>query len=71
MVAFTFPHAPITAEALAIVRELKPEIPVLARARFASDVERLKRLGAAVVVNDELEAAKSIVESAIIMQGDS
>jgi len=71
MVAFTFPDAPITAEALSIVRELKPEMPVLARARFASDVERLKRLGAAVVVNDELEAAKSIVESAIIMQGDS
>jgi monovalent cation:H+ antiporter-2, CPA2 family len=71
MVAFTFPDAPITAEALSIVRELKPDVPVLARARFASDVERLKRLGAAVVVNDELEAAKSIVESALIMQGDS
>lgn len=71
MVAFTFPDAPVTAEALSIVHELRPEVPVLARARFASDVERLKRLGAAVVVNDELEAAKSIVESAIIMQGDS
>jgi CPA2 family monovalent cation:H+ antiporter-2 len=45
-------------------------VPVLARARFASDVERLKRLGAAVVVNDELEAAKSIVEGALVMQGD-
>lgn len=71
MVAFTFPDAPITAEALAIVRELRPDVPVLARARFASDVERLKRLGAAVVVNDELEAAKSIVESALVIQGDA
>lgn len=70
MVAFTFPDAPITAEALAIVRELRPDVPVLARARFASDVERLKRLGAAVVVNDELEAAKSIVESALVIQGE-
>jgi CPA2 family monovalent cation:H+ antiporter-2 len=71
MVAFTFPDAPVTAEALSIVRELRPDVPVLARARFASDVERLKRLGAAVVVNDELEAAKSIVESALVMQGDA
>jgi len=70
MVAFTFPDAPITAEALAIVRQLQPNVPVLARARFASDVERLKRLGAAVVVNDELEAAKSMVEGALVMQGD-
>jgi CPA2 family monovalent cation:H+ antiporter-2 len=71
MVAFTFPYAPITAEALAIVRELKPEVPVLARARFASDVEQLKRLGAAVVINDELDAAKSFVQSALMMQGES
>lgn len=70
MVAFTFPDATITTEALAIVRELRPDVPVLARARFASDVERLKRLGAAVVVNDELEAAKSIVESALVIQGE-
>lgn len=70
MVAFTFPDATVTAEALSIVRELRPDVPVLARARFASDVERLKRLGAAVVVNDELEAAKSIVEGALVMQGD-
>jgi monovalent cation:H+ antiporter-2, CPA2 family len=70
MVAFTFPDATITAEALSIVREMRPNVPVLARARFASDVERLKRLGAAVVVNDELEAAKSIVESALVIQGE-
>ena len=70
MVAFTFPDATVTAGALSIVRELRPDVPVLARARFASDVERLKRLGAAVVVNDELEAGKSIVESALVMQGD-
>jgi CPA2 family monovalent cation:H+ antiporter-2 len=69
LVAFTIPDATITAEALSIVRELRPEIPVLARARFASDVERLKRLGAAVVVNDEREAGLAVVTHALKMQG--
>lgn len=70
MVAFTFPDATITADALSIVRELRPDIPVLARARFGSDVDRLKRLGAAVVINDELEAARSVVEHARVLQGE-
>ncbi|HYF36753.1 MAG TPA: cation:proton antiporter [Prosthecobacter sp.] len=70
MVAFTFPDATITAGALNIIRELRPDIPVLARARFAPDVERLKRLGAAVVVNDEIEASRAVVEKALKIQGD-
>ena len=69
LVAFTFPDATITTEALSIVRELRPDLPVLARARFASDVERLKRLGAAIVVNDELEAGHAVVTHALKMQG--
>jgi CPA2 family monovalent cation:H+ antiporter-2 len=69
MVAFTFPDATITAEALDIIREIRPDIPVLARARFAPDVERLKRLGAAVVVNDEIEASRAVVEKALKLQG--
>jgi len=69
MVAFTFPDATITADALAIVRELRPDVPVLARARFASDVERLKSLGAAVVINDEVEAGRAVVEHALVLQG--
>lgn len=69
LVAFTFPDATITTEALSIVRELRPEIPVLARARFSSDVARLKRLGATAVVNDETEAGNAVVTRALKMQG--
>lgn len=69
LVAFTFPDAPVIAEGIAIVRHLRQDIAILARARFASDVERLKRLGATAVVNDELEAGRSIVEQALVMQG--
>lgn len=69
LVALTFPDATINAQALAVIRDLRPDVPVLARARFSNDVERLKRLGATQVVNDETEAAKSIVEQAETLQG--
>ncbi|MDI1315114.1 cation:proton antiporter [Prosthecobacter sp.] len=69
LVALTFPDATVNAQALGLIRALRPDIAVLARARFSSDVERLKRLGATQVVNDETEAAKSIVDQAAKLQG--
>jgi CPA2 family monovalent cation:H+ antiporter-2 len=69
MVALTFPDATVNVQALAIVRQQRPDIPVLARARFSSDVERLKRLGATLVVNDETEASRAIVENARMLHG--
>ncbi|SKA98095.1 monovalent cation:H+ antiporter-2, CPA2 family [Prosthecobacter debontii] len=67
MVAFTFPDATLTLEALALIREHRKDIPVLARARFASDVERLKRFGATVVINDEVEAARAVTDQARVL----
>ncbi len=69
LVALTFPDATVNAQALSVIRSLRPDIAVLARARFSSDVDRLKRLGATQVVNDETEAARSIVEQAETLQG--
>jgi CPA2 family monovalent cation:H+ antiporter-2 len=69
LVALTFPDATVNAQALSSIRSLRPDIAVLARARFSSDVERLKRLGATHVVNDETEASLAIVEHARILQG--
>lgn len=69
LVALTFPDATVNAHALAMVREHRPDIAVLARARFASDVERLKRLGATYVVNDETEASRAMEDAAIKLQG--
>ncbi|MFO1486038.1 MAG: cation:proton antiporter [Verrucomicrobiaceae bacterium] len=69
LVALTFPDATLNVQALAIVRSQRPDIAVLARARFSSDVERLKRLGATQVVNDEVEAGRAIVDHARILQG--
>lgn len=67
LVAFTFPDATLTKEALALIRGMRPDVPVITRARFASDVERLKRLGATVVINDEVEAARAVVEQALVL----
>jgi CPA2 family monovalent cation:H+ antiporter-2 len=69
MVALTFPDATVNAQALAMIREYRPDISVLARARFSSDVERLKRLGATRVVNDETEASRAMEDAAITLQG--
>lgn len=69
MVALTFPDATVNAQALAMIREHRPDISVLARARFNSDVERLKRLGATRVVNDETEASRAMEYDAIKLQG--
>jgi monovalent cation:H+ antiporter-2, CPA2 family len=65
LVAFTFPDATVTAQALEIVRERAPEVPVLARARFSSDRKRLGLLGADVVVHDEEQTSKAAVALAI------
>ncbi|MFN0075788.1 MAG: cation:proton antiporter [Prosthecobacter sp.] len=69
MVALTFPDATVNAQALAMIREQRPDIAVLARARFSSDVERLKRLGATQVVNDETEASRAMEDAALTLQG--
>ncbi len=69
MVALTFPDATVNAQALALIREYRPDISVLARARFSSDVERLKRLGATQVVNDETEASHAMEDAALTLQG--
>ena len=69
MVALTFPDATVNAQALAMIREHRPDISVLARARFNSDVERLKRLGATQVVNDETEASRAMEDAALTLQG--
>ncbi|MEM0968345.1 MAG: cation:proton antiporter, partial [Verrucomicrobiota bacterium] len=68
-VAFTIPDAEITAEALRLVREVNPEIGILARTRFSSDSGRLERHGASVILHDESEVARSAVEEAIRMSG--
>ncbi len=65
LVAFTFADAPVASTALPLIRQRRPDIAVLARTKFGSDLKRLEKLGVDVVVNDEAEAAASVVREAL------
>ncbi|MCB1208815.1 MAG: cation:proton antiporter [Verrucomicrobiales bacterium] len=69
LVAFTFPSAPVVLHGIELIRLVRPDVPVMVRARFASDVDRLKRLGATLVIQDESEASRAIVENALVLAG--
>ena len=69
LVAFTFPSAPVVLHGIELIRMIRPDVPVMVRARFASDVDRLKRLGATLVIQDESEASRAIVENALVLAG--
>ncbi|MGB6223546.1 cation:proton antiporter [Haloferula sp.] len=64
MVAFTFPAVELTAAALPLVRERNSGICVFARAKFASEVERLEKLDVNVI-HDERESGGAMIRSAM------
>jgi len=64
LVAFTFSDSPVVATALPMLRERRRDVIVLARAKFASDVARLEKLGVDAVIHDEGVAAEAVVEAA-------
>jgi CPA2 family monovalent cation:H+ antiporter-2 len=65
LVALTFPDAGAAELAMHHVREINPEVCVLARARFTADGDRLERLGVSVVIHDEREAADAVVTHSV------
>ncbi len=64
MVAFTFPVVEVACEAVPLIRERNPDVPVFARARFRAEADRLRELGV-TVVHDEREAAVEMVRAAV------
>lgn len=64
LVAFTFPDSVVAYNAIGMIKELSPEVPVLTRSRFASDRSRLLDRGATFVVQDESESAARMLEQA-------
>jgi CPA2 family monovalent cation:H+ antiporter-2 len=52
---------------LGVVRELRPELPVMARTRDESHVDELRRAGAVEVVPETLEAALMIAAHALLL----
>jgi len=54
---------------LAMVRELRPELPVVVRAADESDFDRLSQGGAAEVVPETLEASIMLASHALVLTG--
>lgn len=64
LVAFTFPAVNATCAAVPMVRERNPEIFIFGRAKFASEVTRLRELDVRVI-HDERESAVAMVRAAL------
>ena len=54
-----------TREIVARVREISPNVPILARTRFVLEVDGLERAGATLVVVEELEATLELIGAAL------
>ncbi len=64
LVAFTFPAVSATCAAVPLVRERNPGICIFGRAKFPSEVQRLRKLGVQVI-HDERESAVAMVRAAV------
>jgi hypothetical protein len=53
------------------VRELNPEVPITARARYRADVARLRAAGAQHVVAQEVEASLQVSSEVLVLAGQS
>jgi monovalent cation:H+ antiporter-2, CPA2 family len=63
-VAFTFPAVDATCSAVPLVRERNPEIFIFGRAKYPSEVDRLRELDVQVI-HDERESAVAMVRAAV------
>jgi len=63
VVAISEPLA--TREVVSVVREMAPEVPILARTRFVRDADRLIETGAGTVIAEEFESTLALVAAAL------
>lgn len=61
LLAYTFPHIDVTIRSLNMVRLYHPEATIFARAKFASEVDKLEALGVQTI-HDERETGQAMVE---------
>ncbi len=65
LVAFTFPATTAVENALRMVKERNPTIAVMVRTKFRREAERLSREGADIVVLDEEESGRAVINRAL------
>lgn len=59
--AYTFPHIEVSINSLQMVRLYHPEATIFARAKFASEVDQLEKLGVQTI-HDERETGQAMVQ---------
>jgi len=65
VVALTFPDIEAVSLVIRQIRSHYPEIIIIARTNFSSDVEHLKKIGANIVMKDEEEVGHAIVKETL------
>ena len=65
LVAFTFPATPEIAGAIQFAREQNPSITVLARTKFSTEADKLRNVGADIVILDEAESGRAVTREAL------
>ena len=65
LVAFTFPATPEIAGAIQFARERNPSITVLARTKFSAEADKLRNVGADIVILDEAESGHAVIREAL------
>jgi CPA2 family monovalent cation:H+ antiporter-2 len=65
----SFSDTALSLAIIALVRELKPDLPVIVRTRDDSDLDRLKEAGAAEVVPEILEGSLMLASHALLELG--
>lgn len=65
LIAFTFPATPEIAGAIQFARERNPSITVLARTKFSTEADKLRNVGADIVILDEAESGRAVTREAL------
>lgn len=65
LVAFTFPATAAITPAIRIVQDKNPALPIVVRTVYSSASESLQHAGAGIVVDDECEAGRAMVDNVL------
>jgi CPA2 family monovalent cation:H+ antiporter-2 len=68
-VVISFADTPAAMKILAHVRELRPDLPVIVRTFDDTDVEKLKRAGAAEIVAEVIEGSLMLATQTMLLRG--
>ncbi|MDX2227450.1 MAG: cation:proton antiporter [Verrucomicrobiae bacterium] len=66
----TIPDFSVAASAVTVARKINPQIFIMARAKFSTHAEELKKMGVDVVIHDEKEVSLEMMRQILVFQGD-